>query len=94
MAETKQQKPQSDCPICSYRQYLATAASPIDDETRSLEDAARIKAGLAAMEEWEAEHGAFTEEEIAWADDVLGRGQRFYENQEFLCQESPTTLGH
>jgi len=94
VAEVIQQEPQSDCPICSYRQYLATTASTVDDETRALEDAAKIKAGLAAMEEWEAEHGAFTEEEIAWADEVLDRAQRFYENQEFHCQESPTTPGH
>lgn len=94
MTEIAQQESRSDCPICSYRQYLATTASAEDDEARALEDAAKIKAGLAAMKEWEAEHGAFTEEEIAWADEVLDRGQRFYENQEFHCQESPTTLGH
>ena len=44
------------------------------------------------MEEWEAEHGAFTEEEIAWADEVLDRAEQFYENQEDSCQESPTIL--
>ena len=92
--ETRQQEAQSDCPICSYRQYLATTASAVDDETRAIEDAARIKSGLAAMDEWEAEHGAFTEEETAWADEVLDRGQRFYENQVDHCLGSPTTPGH
>jgi hypothetical protein len=30
-----------------------------------------LRRGLAAVAEWEAEHGAFTVEEIAWADRVL-----------------------
>lgn len=30
-----------------------------------------LRRGLAAVAEWEAEHGAFTAEEIAWADRVL-----------------------
>ncbi|MDE0116140.1 MAG: hypothetical protein OXT07_05935 [bacterium] len=94
MAEMKQQEGQSACPICSLRQHLATAASAGDEEARALEDADKIKAGLAAMKEWEAEHGAFTEEEKAWAKDVLDRGQRFYENQEVHCLGSPTTPGH
>ena len=34
------------------------------------ERALKIEDGLAAMEEWQAEHGAFTEEELAWAADV------------------------
>src|SRR5438552_2884811 len=34
----------------------------------TVEHEIRIREGLAAMREWEAEHGAFTEEEIAWAD--------------------------
>lgn len=29
----------------------------------------RIDAGLRGVAEWEAEHGAFTEEELAWADE-------------------------
>lgn len=35
--------------------------------------AARLEAGLQAMAEYEAEHGPFTDEEIAWADEVLDR---------------------
>ena len=31
-----------------------------------------IEAGLAAVREWEAEHGELTAEELSWADDVLG----------------------
>ncbi len=92
MAEMEQQEQQSTCPICSYRQHLATTGTATDNESRAAEDAAKIKAGLAAMEEWEAEHGAFTEEELAWADEVLDRAERFYANQEDNCQESPTIL--
>ena len=94
MADIEQQEKQSTCPVCSLRQHLATSRTPGDDEVRALEDAAIIEAGLADMKEWEAEYGAFTEEEIAWADEVLDRGRRSYENQEIHCQESPTTLGH
>jgi hypothetical protein len=35
--------------------------------------AARIEEGLRGVAEYEAEHGAFTEEELRWADDVLDR---------------------
>jgi hypothetical protein len=31
----------------------------------------RLRRGLEAVGEWEAEHGSFTAEEIAWADRVL-----------------------
>jgi hypothetical protein len=33
---------------------------------------ARVAAGLHAVAEWEAENGPLTEEELAWANDVLG----------------------
>ena len=92
MAEISQQEPQIDCPICSYRQHFATNTSAADDEARSLENAAKIKAGLADMKEWEAEYGPFTEEEKAWAKNVLDRAEQFYANQEDNCQESPTIL--
>ena len=36
--------------------------------TKVVEHKARIEAGLEAMREWEAEHGEFTEEELALAD--------------------------
>jgi hypothetical protein len=35
------------------------------------ENALAIEGGLEAMREWEAEHGAFTEEELAEADRML-----------------------
>lgn len=35
---------------------------------QTLEHEARIQAGLSAMREWQEEHGAFTEDELAWAD--------------------------
>jgi cytosine/adenosine deaminase-related metal-dependent hydrolase len=41
-------------------------AQQVEHEIRCLE-------GLAAMREWEAEHGAFTEEEIAEADAILAK---------------------
>lgn len=66
-------------PVSSASQPVpATAAD--DSDSRAREDAEIIKAGLAAVAEWEAEHGPFTEEEIAWADAVLDRAQRHYEN--------------
>jgi len=33
-----------------------------------------VEAGLAAVRSWEAEHGALTAEELAWADAVLDAG--------------------
>jgi uncharacterized protein YaeQ len=35
------------------------------------ERALLLEAGLAAVAEWEAEHGALTADELAWADSVL-----------------------
>lgn len=44
---------------------------------RSAESELIIRAGLAAVAEWEAEHGAFTESELAeargWAAGVMAR---------------------
>ncbi|MGE0879757.1 MAG: hypothetical protein AB7L13_18265 [Acidimicrobiia bacterium] len=39
----------------------------------TLDRALRIREGLAVVDEWEAEHGAFTAEELAWADEVVAR---------------------
>ena len=39
-----------------------------DGDSPARDDAAIIKAGLAAVEEWEAEHGALSDEVLAWAD--------------------------
>ena len=69
-------------------QAMTSAVQPVatskkdDGNSRAREDAEIIKAGLAAVKEWETENGAFTEEEIAWANEVLDRGQRHYENLE------------
>ena len=38
---------------------------------RAAQNALAVEDGLAAVAEWEAEHGAFTAEEIAAADAVL-----------------------
>ena len=38
---------------------------------RAAQNALAVEDGLAAVAEWEAEHGAFTPEEIAAADAVL-----------------------
>ena len=35
------------------------------------ERALTVEAGLAAVAEWEAEHGALSFEELTWADSVL-----------------------
>ena len=49
----------------------ATASAVGDGDSPARDDAAIIKAGLAAVEEWEAEHGALSDEILAWADRVL-----------------------
>ena len=41
--------------------------------TKVVEHEARIHAGLAALQEWEAEHGAITEEELAQAREELAK---------------------
>jgi hypothetical protein len=41
---------------------------------RAAENALAIEDGLAAVAEWEAEHGALTEEELRAADAVLAGG--------------------
>ena len=42
-----------------------------DSHSRALEDAAIIEAGLAAVKEWEAEHGPISAEILEWADKIL-----------------------
>ena len=79
--QTLAEEEQRVLPMPSATQ-TAFATATGDGNSRAREDAEKIKAGLAYMEEWEAEHGAFTEEEIAWANEVLDRGQRHYENLE------------
>lgn len=36
--------------------------------TKAAEDRLAIEEGLALVSGWEAEHGAFTDEELAWGD--------------------------
>ena len=43
---------------------------------RAAQSALAVEGGLAAVAEWEAEHGAFTAEEIAAADAVLDAARR------------------
>ena len=43
---------------------------------RAAQNALAVEDGLAAMAEWEAEHGAFTAEEIAAADAVLDAARK------------------
>ena len=40
------------------------------------ERAIRIEDGLAAVREWEAEHGELSVEELAWADQVIASDMR------------------
>jgi hypothetical protein len=44
--------------------------------TRAAEKALAIEDGLAAVAEWQAEHGALTPAELAAADAVLNRPRR------------------
>ncbi|WP_419846858.1 hypothetical protein [Candidatus Poriferisocius sp.] len=77
--QTMAQEEQRAHAMSSAPQPNPTTATD-DSDSRAREDAEIIKAGLAAVAEWEAEHGPFTEEEIAWANEVLDRGERHYQN--------------
>ena len=55
--------------LVTLRSLAEQAGLPLSTYvTRAAEHHARIQDGLAAMREWEQEHGAFTEDEIAEAD--------------------------
>ncbi len=43
---------------------------------RAAEQALTVEDGLAAIAEWEAEHGGLTQEELAAADAVLDQAER------------------
>jgi hypothetical protein len=43
---------------------------------RAAQNALAVEYGLAAVAEWEAEHGAFTAEEIAAADAILDAARK------------------
>lgn len=58
--------------LATLRRLAAEAGLPLSTYvTRAAEHHARIQDGLAAMREWQEEHGAFTEEEIAEARAAL-----------------------
>ena len=63
--EQRREHPMTSAP----RQASASAVGDGDSPAR--DDAAIIKAGLAAVEEWEAEHGPLSDEVLAWADRVF-----------------------
>ena len=58
--------------LATLRRLAAEAGLPLSTYvTRAAEHHARIQDGLAAMRDWQEEHGAFTEEEIAEARAAL-----------------------
>lgn len=61
-----------------YAQVIAAAAAEEMSVSAWLTDAARralrIKDGLAAVAEWESEHGVFTQAELEAARTRLGKG--------------------
>ena len=77
--QTIAQEEQRSHPMSSAPQPVPTTATD-DSDSPVRDDAAIIKAGLAAVAEWEAENGPFTEEEIAWANEVLDRAEQHYQN--------------
>lgn len=56
--------------MSSAPQSVSTASTDVGDSPVR-DDAAIIKAGLAAVAEWEAEHGPLSDEVLAWADKIL-----------------------
>lgn len=57
-------------PMSSTPQSVSTASTSAGDSP-ARDDAAIIKAGLAAVAEYEAEHGPLSDEVLAWADKIL-----------------------
>ena len=58
--------------LATLRSLAEQAGLPLSTYvTRAAEHHARIQDGLAAMREWEQEHGAFTEDELAEADAAI-----------------------
>lgn len=55
------------------RQANTTPSAYVSDLVMEKE---MIRRGLALVAEWEAEHGAFTPEETAWADRVFDAAER------------------
>ena len=62
--------------LATLRSLAEQAGLPLSTYvTRAAEHHARIQDGLAAMREWEQEHGAFTEDEIAEADAAIAEAK-------------------
>ena len=62
--------------LATLRRLAEQAGLPLSTYvTRAAEHHARIQDGLAAMREWEQEHGAFSEDEIAEADLDIARAK-------------------
>ena len=65
-----------------HREVVAAAAEEGVSISMWMTEAARralkIRQGLAAVAEWEAEHGAFTDEELAAADQRLDEMAQAY----------------
>jgi hypothetical protein len=58
--------------LATLRSLAEQAGLPLSTYvTRAAEHHARIQDGLTAMREWEQEHGAFTEDDLAEADAAI-----------------------
>lgn len=56
------------------REFAKEAGMPLSTWiTQLVEHEIRVRVGLAAMREWEAEEGPLTEEEIAAADAIIAK---------------------
>ena len=56
--------------MSSTAQSVSAASTDVGDSPVR-DDAAIIKAGLAAVAEWEAEHGPISAEALAWAEEAF-----------------------
>lgn len=55
------------------RQERTSLSALVND---ALSEHLALQRGLRAMDEWQAEHGAFTDDELAAADEALDRAVR------------------
>ena len=56
--------------------HSAVSSAIGDEDSRTREDTEIIKAGLAAVKEWEAEHGPIAPEALAWAKSAFDEALR------------------
>ena len=68
--QTIAQEEQRSHPMSSAPQPVPTTATD-DSDSPVRDDAAIIKAGLAAVAEYEAEHGPISAEALAWAEEAF-----------------------